>query len=272
MGELLLGKEHLEMAISLYDRERHRPLAFRYGGIDPGVGCLSYGAWTLCHLGYPDQALKRGNEARALAQGHPFSLAFAELVFGVLRQLRREVRAAQETAEGVIALSTEHGLTDWLAWATTLRGWAIAEQERNEEAIAQIREGLAVSRATGAELNRPYFLCLLAEACMGTGRLDDALSALTEALVAADEHENRHYESEMHRLKGELLLKQNNSNASESQSCFQSAIASRRPCFASSRARLIVARSSSGAHDSRHNTRIALPAEVRNAANAKNRN
>jgi predicted ATPase len=224
MGELLLGKEHLEMAISLYDRERHWPLAFRYGGIDPGVGCLSYGAWTLCHLGYPDQALKRGNEARALAQGHPFSLAFAELVFGVLRQLRREVRAAQETAEGVIALSTEHGLTDWLAWATTLRGWAIAEQGRNEEGIAQIREGLAASRATGAELNRPYFLTLLAEAYMETGRLDDALSALTEALAAADEHEDRPHEAEIHRLKGELLLKQNSSNAAEAQICFDRAI------------------------------------------------
>ena len=32
MGELLLAREHLEMAISLYDRERHRPLGFRYRG------------------------------------------------------------------------------------------------------------------------------------------------------------------------------------------------------------------------------------------------
>jgi predicted ATPase len=60
---------------------------------------------------------------------------------------------------------------------------------------------------------------------METRRLDEGLSALTEARAAADEHENRHYEAEMHRLKGELLLKQNNSNASEAQSCFQRAIA-----------------------------------------------
>ncbi len=88
----------------------------------------------------------------------------------------------------------------------------------------QIQEGLAASRATGAELWRPYFLCLLAEACMETGRLDDGLSALTEALAAADEHEIRHYEAENHRLRGELLLRQNNSNASEAQSCFQRAV------------------------------------------------
>jgi len=42
---------------------------------------------------------------------------------------------------------------------------------------------------------------------METGRLDDALSALTEALAAADQNENRFYEAETHRLKGELLLK-----------------------------------------------------------------
>ena len=75
MGELLLARDHLEMAISLYDRER--PMAI---GHDTGVNCLSYMAWTLWTLGYPDQALKKGDEAVALAQAlsHPFSLAFAE--------------------------------------------------------------------------------------------------------------------------------------------------------------------------------------------------
>jgi predicted ATPase len=38
------------------------------------------------------------------------------------------------------------------------------------------------------------------------------------------EHENRSYEAEIHRLKGELLLKQDDSNAAEAQGCFQRAI------------------------------------------------
>ena len=183
-------------------------------------------AMTLWQLGYPDQALKRGNEALAFAQtlSDPFSLALAEYDFGVLRQYRREAGAAQETEEGVIALSAEHGFPDWLAQATTLRGWAMAEQGHNEEGIAQIKEGLAAYRATGAELNWPYFLTLLAEAYMETGRLEDGLSVLTEALAAADEHEDRHHEAEIHRLKGELLLRQDDSSAAEAQSCFLRAI------------------------------------------------
>jgi predicted ATPase len=62
MGEALPARELWENAITLYDREhRRRPLTFRYG-FDAGVTCLSYAGWTLWQLGYPDQALKRGNE------------------------------------------------------------------------------------------------------------------------------------------------------------------------------------------------------------------
>jgi predicted ATPase len=160
----------------------------------------------------------------AQALSHPFSLGFAGLFVTILHQFRREARAAQEAAEGVIALSGEHGFTEFLAYATTLRGWAMARQGRNEEGIAQTQEGLAALRAAGAELGRPHFLCLLAEACMETGRLYDGLGALTEALAAVDEHGHHAAEAEIHGLKGELLLKQDDSNAVEAQSCFQRAI------------------------------------------------
>jgi predicted ATPase len=225
MGEFLLAKEHLETAIFHYDPKCNRTLILRYGGADAGVRYLLWVAWTLWQLGYPDQALKRGNEGLALAQelSHPFSLAAAEYFVGVLCQSRREARAAQEIAESAIALCAEHGFPLWLAWATSLRGCAMSEQGRNEEGIAQIQEGLAASRATGAELMRPRDLCLLAKARMETSTLD-GLSTLTEALAAADEHEHRSYEAETHRLKGELLLRQDDSNAAEAQISFQRAI------------------------------------------------
>jgi predicted ATPase len=124
----------------------------------------------------------------------------------------------------VIVLSTEHGLTDWLAWATSLDGWAMAGSGFNKDGIAKLCEGLAASQATGAQLLRPYFLALLAEAFMATGSLGEALGALSEVLQAAEEHEIRHYEAEAHRLKGELLLRQNNSSAAEARRCFERAV------------------------------------------------
>jgi predicted ATPase len=175
----------------------------------------------------PIRLSRAGTEALALAQklSHPFSLVFAQNIgVGILRQLRREARVVHEIADSAIALSVEHGLADPLAYATVLRGWAISEQGRNQEGIAQILQGLAGSRATGAEVLRPYLLCLLAEVYRDAGHFGEGLSALREALAAAGTHQNRAFEAEIHRLTGELLLRQNDSNATEAQRCFQGAI------------------------------------------------
>jgi len=225
MGKLLLAREHKEAAISLYDPARHGPFAKRTS-FDAKGYALSYLGMTLWLLGYPDQALKRANEAVEFTQAlsHPLSLAGAESFLGQVQQYRHEARAAQKTAERAIALSVEHGFTFWLAVATILRGWAIAEQGHQEEGIPQIHEGLAALRATGTEISRPYWLSLLAEACIESSLLDDGLSALAEALAVANETEGRGYEAEIYRLKGELLLRQGDSNAAEAQKCFERAI------------------------------------------------
>src|SRR5258707_9811987 len=134
MGKLLPAREHKETAISLYDPTRHGPVAlstsFDLKGLD-----ISYVGMTLWLLGYPDQALKRANEAVEFTQAlsHPLSLAVVESFLGIVRYFRHEARAAQEAAERAIALSAEHGFTFWLAVATILRGWAMAQQGLNKE-------------------------------------------------------------------------------------------------------------------------------------------
>ena len=96
----------------------------------------------------------------------------------------------------MIALSSEHGLSDWLACATALRGWAIVERGHYEQGIRQIRKGLAAIHAGGNEIARQYFLLLLAEACKEAGRLDDALGALIESVAAAETYRLRRAEDE----------------------------------------------------------------------------
>jgi predicted ATPase len=222
MGKFLLAREHKEAVIFLYDPARHGPLAARRS-FDAKGYALSYLGMTLWILGYPDQALKRANEAVEFSQAlsHPLSQAGAEFFLGVVQQYRHEARAAQKAAERAIALSAEHGFTFWLPVATILRGWAMAQQGLNEEGIAQMEEGLAASRATGAGTGRPHWLSLLAEACIESDRLNDGQSVLAEAQAFANETE---YDAEIYRLKGELLLRQDHSNAAEAQICFQRAI------------------------------------------------
>jgi predicted ATPase len=48
---------------------------------------------------------------------------------------------------------------------------------------------------------------------------------LAEALAFIDKTGERHYEAELHRLKGELLLTQAPPDASQAEACFQQALA-----------------------------------------------
>ena len=221
MGKLLPAKEHLEMGIALYDPER----TVRYD-FDVGVFCLTQGAGVLWKLGYTEQALKRCNEALALAQklSNPFNLGQSLIFVGFLRQYQREASAVREAAERLIAIGTDYGIADWLDWGNCLHGWAVAAQGHPEEGITQLREGLAPLQARGNETWRPYFRCLLAEAYMEANRLDDALGGLREAQATADKNEDREHKAEIHRLKGELLLRQDDYNTAEAQSCFERAI------------------------------------------------
>src|SRR5262249_61803454 len=136
-------------------------------------------------LGYPDQGLARSHEAVTLAQqlAHPFSLSFALSFAAMFHQYRREVRAVQERAEAVIRLAQEQGFAQWLASGSLLHGWARMQQGHVKEGIAQINQCMMDYRATGAELGRPRYLALLAEAHGAIGQPATGLTALAEALT-----------------------------------------------------------------------------------------
>jgi predicted ATPase/class 3 adenylate cyclase/ribosomal protein L40E len=119
-GRLPAARHHLEKAIALYNEPRHRLLTSRYMGIDAGVHSYATAGFTLWTLGYPDQGIEQWNAALALARrlAHVHSLVWAEYVFAMTQQLVRDVRAAQERAEHVIALCGENGLSDYAAFMT----------------------------------------------------------------------------------------------------------------------------------------------------------
>lgn len=232
IGEWAPARDHFERAITLYDPRRSRP---SFAWVDGKVPALSYVAFALWMLGYPDQAIRKSQEAliRARELSHPFSLAFALHWAAVLHLNLREARTTQEQAEMLIALSTEQGFSLWRVWGIILQSWALAEQGQVEEGIMLTRQGLTAYRATGGEVWLPYFLSLLAEAHGKTGQTEKGLTVLVEALSAVDRTGERMYEAELYRLKGELLLVQEGSRlqavgfrekTEEAEACFHRAI------------------------------------------------
>jgi predicted ATPase len=193
--------------------------------IDEKVVNLSYMGWIQWWLGYPDQAVESCNEAIKAAEvlSHPHSMAFADGYASTVLGLRREIDASQEIAERQFALCSEYGIADFRTGALGHQGWVTA-MRGHEDGIAQVEECVSSGRVTGLKVIQPYWLCSLADACGKVGRFERGLDVLAEALTLADEDENRYYEPETYRLKGELLLKQNDSNTEKAGNCFRRAI------------------------------------------------
>ena len=95
-----------------------------------------------------------------------------------------------------------------LGMGTLMRGWALSERRQAKEGIAQLRQGIAAWRATGAELNCTEFLALLAGAYAKVGQTEEGLTVLAEALDLIEKTGERYHEAELYRLEGELLLAQ----------------------------------------------------------------
>jgi predicted ATPase len=65
---------------------------------------------------------------------------------------------------------------------------------------------------------------MLAEAYGSTGQVEAGRRVLAEALALIDTTEERWWEAELHRLKGELLLALSMDNAAEAEACFHQAL------------------------------------------------
>ena len=233
LGEFAAAQAHFAQGIALYDPLQHRSHTFRYGQ-DPGVFCRAYAAVTLWFLGYPDQALQRSHEALTLAREvvHPFSLGLALFFAAWVHQLRQEGHLTHERAEALIALGAEQRAAVFSAAGTIFRGWALVQRSREpgagqgqmEEGIAQMQQGLAAWRATGAAVFQPSGLALLAAASAQVGQLEEGLTLLAEALAMTNDRGERRWEAEVYRLKGELLLARSAGHEAETEACFRQAL------------------------------------------------
>jgi predicted ATPase len=81
-----------------------------------------------------------------------------------------------------------------------------------------------VVQSIGQKLNRPYYLALLAEAYGQAGQPELGLPCLAEALTLVETTEERWWEAEVYRLKGELLLRLSPPDVPQAIACLHQAL------------------------------------------------
>jgi predicted ATPase len=120
-------------------------------------------------------------------------------------------------------LCTEQGFPYYLSWAELLLGWSRAAAGEHEQGIAEIRRAIEAMQArAGARLS--YYRALLAEACLWASRTDEALESLARGFADIEKTGERWWESELHRLRGELLQLQPELGRGKPEACFHSAL------------------------------------------------
>jgi DNA-binding SARP family transcriptional activator len=226
LGNADAARRHLERGMALYDKAQHRSHAFTYGGHDPGVCCRKVASWASWLLGYPARGLDESLASLTLAKelAHPTSMIVALVWACVFRDLRREVGDVREHARALITLATEYEASQWLAAGTIIDGSVHAELGEEAVAIAQINRGLAAYRSTGAQLFLPYFLSLLARACLKAGQPSDGLRVIGEALERVRTTGERVWEPELLRLEGELRLAASAGDVTDARESFRRAM------------------------------------------------
>jgi predicted ATPase len=175
-------------------------------GVELGVFCGAYHGHARWLLGDAEGARETSSKAiaRAEALSHPFSLAVALAYDAMLQQFRGEPERTWRQADAASALCGKHGFLYYLSWTPILRGWARARSGAVAEGLAEMRDGYASFRATGAQLRAPYYLGLMAAITLEAGDTDEAMRLVEDGRATAQRTGERWHDAELARLEAKV--------------------------------------------------------------------
>jgi predicted ATPase len=213
LGRFAEAASHFEQALSTYDPAQSRAQALRCGQ-DLGVGASAFLAWTLAIVGEVDRARTTAERAlwQARATQHPPTIGVALFFAAQVHELCRETATVRALGEELIVLAREQSFALFSAFGMNLTGWARVVSGEATEGVATMLRGAELFRAVGQRVGLAH-RAHLAEALALVGRLDEAASVVAEAQEQAAQTGEEAFVSELHRVHGEILLRQGEADA-----------------------------------------------------------
>jgi class 3 adenylate cyclase/predicted ATPase len=224
-GDFIGARTHLENSLAIYDSERDRDFAFRFGQ-DTGVSATIVLALTLWPLGDIKRASQCADEAttQAAMSTHVATEAFAHGYKSLFEMMRRDAGRALHEGDVLLGLAREHVMPQWLAIGTFTLGWSRWHSGDREVGEKEMRNGMALFREQGIRFPLPLCAVLLAEIEDELGRFEHALAILDDALADAERTGQHHFDVELHRQHGALLLRKTPSDVAAAEAAFMRAI------------------------------------------------
>jgi DNA-binding SARP family transcriptional activator/tetratricopeptide (TPR) repeat protein len=188
MGEIGRAIELFDDAVAAYVPGRSLRIV---QGVDTAVFSTAWGSHALWLAGRTNAAAAWSSEAvRRAEELEPFERALAEAYAALLDQVRGRVGSMRQHLAIASDLCARYDNTYYAAWCEILGAWAERETSPTES-VGRIQRALAGLDEIGANLRRPYYLSLLADAFVAAGRPDLERETLRDAQrIAAtnDEH------------------------------------------------------------------------------------
>ena len=110
-------------------------------------------------------------------------------------------------------------------WAALPLAWARAKLGDRDAGSTEFRQALAEYASQGNKLFLPFYQGLLAEIEAEGGDAEAALAGIDGALALAGETGEHWFDAGLHRIRGEILLKQNPADPAPAEAAFLAAIA-----------------------------------------------
>jgi predicted ATPase len=219
-GQLPTAREHLERAVYLYGANPTRNFAAYCAQAAANVHVA-----VLLNLGYISAARTSAHELLTAARrsADPYRVATALFLDGLNYLVLRDPRMVAERADEILSIATANEMPSNFIVAKAFRGWAMAVAGRSEEGIAEMRRGISDPRVVRA-MGRAMMRVVLAETYGKHGRAEEGLDLVHEGLATAEQTGQSAMESELHRLKAELLMIKDPGNIAESERCLHIAI------------------------------------------------
>jgi class 3 adenylate cyclase/tetratricopeptide (TPR) repeat protein len=225
-GEYHEAQDHLERALALFQPGRDDDLTFRFGH-DAGVTAMVFLAIVLWPLGDVERArsLIESAQNRSTTVTHVGTHAYEKWLAATFELMRGDVTRAALSAAELARLTREHDLPMWRAYGVFLEGFAGANSGPPSDGLAAMRRGAELLHEQNVPPLDGLLKVALAEAEARAGDIDRALAILDEALETSERLGHRTFEAELHRVRGEMLLKRDSGNTEPAREALGTAIA-----------------------------------------------
>jgi predicted ATPase/DNA-binding winged helix-turn-helix (wHTH) protein len=221
------AQQYLERVLRFPTASGDRRDAVYYNSNDYAVAraMLARALWI---QGLTDQALKEARLSLEELQGTDHQLLLCQILNqGISRvaTMTGDFATADREITRLIKVATDFNAHIWETVGHFLKGNLLVERGEFAEGLLVLRDAFETCDRAGWRLSYAEFKGVLALGLAGTGRLDEALIAVDDAVAADREGADGHgwYAPELLRIRGEVLLQQAADQSILAEDCFNHA-------------------------------------------------